>query len=187
MEREEGGGEGEGRWRGRRGKWRDARKRDTDNSKLWKDCSCPSTSPSHCTEPPKRPKPLKGYFTSSNAYILVYVRASDGDTTPDPIAVAPPDSMRQRVEGENTILQAEVEGMMRDSRLMQEGEERQRKDLSQLYGSLPVKPGMEREEEGIEGWGGPSYSVFTTPFEHEEPCRIFLLSVLLLEHAILLL
>ena len=78
---------------------------------------------------------------------MVYVRASDVDSTPDPATVTPPEHMQRRVQRENAILQGEVEGMMRDSCIMQEGEERQRKELSQVYNSLPVKP-------GTVGWGG---------------------------------
>ena len=105
------------------------------------DCSCPSVSFSHYTEPSKRPKALKGYFTSSNAYLLVYMRVSDAHSTLDPEGVTPPEHMQRRVQKENSVLQTEVEGMVRDSCILQEGEERQRKELRELYSSLPVKPG----------------------------------------------
>lgn len=95
----------------------------------------------HYTEPPKRPKAIKGYFTSSNAYLLVYVRVSNAHNAPDPDGLTPPENMQRRVQEENSVLQTEVEEMVRDSCILQKGEERQRKELRELYGSLPVKPG----------------------------------------------
>ena len=78
------------------------------------------------------------------------MRASDKSSAPDPSAVVPPDSMQRRVEGENAILQAEVEKMMRESRIVREDEERQRKELREVYNSLPVKPGGREREEGVD-------------------------------------
>ena len=95
------------------------------------------------------------------------MRVSDAHSTPDPEGVTPPEHMQRRVQEENFVLRTEVEGMVRDSCILQEGEERQRKELRELYSSLPVKPGTVgwagrgrggRGEGGVggerEGWAG---------------------------------
>ena len=104
----------------------------------------------------------------------MYVRASDVESTPDSGSVTPPEHVQRRVQEENTILQAEVEGMMRDSCIVQEGEERQRKELSQIYSSLPVKPGTVGYGWKCDGENIALFSVYGTLWmkTHEVPCCI---------------